>query len=128
MATISSDRRALTRAIRDRQTKTGKSYADARTDVLRIQELAESGEYTYDEAQQVFDDPANDVMCEICGWTYGMVCPECAGCGCDHRCTGWRHAEFASDDADPEEYRVECEECGGSYDSRHGSNGYDCTC
>lgn len=58
-----------------------------------------------------------------------MVCPECPkGCACETRCSGWRHHEFAAGDTDPEEYRRDCEECGGSYDARYGSNGYDCTC
>lgn len=38
-------------------------------------------------------------LCDICGWTIGMVCPECPGCGCyTGRCTGWRHSEYAHDD------------------------------
>ncbi|WP_060178018.1 hypothetical protein [Streptomyces sp. IMTB 1903] len=45
---------------------------------------------------------ADDVMCTACLWTYGIICPECAGCGCSTRCSGWRHAEYAQDD-DPAE-------------------------
>lgn len=38
---------------------------------------------------------ADDVLCERCGWTYGMICPECLpGCGCSRGCSGWRHAEY----------------------------------
>jgi hypothetical protein len=129
MTVDSSTRRAQTRTIRDRQAATGKSYADARTDVLRIQEIAGEDGITFAEAAAVFDDPRNQTMCEDCYWTYGMACPECAkGCGCETRCPGWRHKEFAAQPDDPEEYRRDCEECGGSYDSRYGSNGYDCTC
>ena len=57
-------------------------------------------------------------MCDRCGWTYNMACPECNGCGCDHQCTGWRHREYTGDDPDPEEY---CGECGAM-------NGYQCNC
>lgn len=72
----------------------------------------------------------NTIMCEVCGWTWGMICPECAkGCGCETRCTGWRHNEFANAyEADPAEFEVHCPDCGGSYDSRHGPDGYNCSC
>ncbi|PZG19928.1 hypothetical protein [Nonomuraea aridisoli] len=49
------------------------------------------------EAVAVMTDPANQAMCERCGWTHGMVCPECSGCGYENgRCTGWRHREDPS--------------------------------
>ncbi|WP_329126102.1 hypothetical protein [Streptomyces sp. NBC_01353] len=74
---------------------------------------------TYKEAvdylRQQQNDPANQVMCERCGWTYGMVCPECAkGCGCEYECTGWRHAEMraATGDYDEDNDPGGCEECG----------------
>jgi hypothetical protein len=67
---------------------------------------------TYREAldylHQQQNDPRNQVLCDRCGWTGGMACPECAGCGCDHGCTGWRHAEY---DPDPEPMSG-CRECG----------------
>ena len=62
------------------------------------------------------NDPANQVMCKTCGWTYGMVCPECAeGCGCEYECTGWRHAEMraATGDYDEDDDNgMGCSECG----------------
>lgn len=81
--------------------------------------MQESGD-DYAGAVVFLEDPANRTMCETCGWTFGMVCPECSGCGCDSGCTGWRHREFA--DADDERYaEVWCEECGA--DSH-----YQCSC
>jgi hypothetical protein len=54
---------------------------------------------TFEEASAWYDDPANQLLCGTCGWTLGMICPECAkGCGCETSCTGWRHAEYAGDD------------------------------
>lgn len=74
---------------------------------------------TYPEALDYLrkqqNDPANKVMCTTCGWTYGMVCPECAkGCGCEYECTGWRHAEMraATGDYDEDEDSYGCPECG----------------
>lgn len=36
----------------------------------------------------------HDTLCESCGWTYSMICPECAsGCGCStglHGMAPWR--------------------------------------
>lgn len=67
-------------------------------------------------------DSANHVMCNRCGWTNAMVCPECTGCGCYNlRCSGWRHAEYMTDDELAE--LNECPECGG--DRR---NDYACRC
>ncbi|MFD6401188.1 bifunctional DNA primase/polymerase [Nocardia sp. NPDC060249] len=80
---------------------------------------------TYDEALAEMNNPLNHTFCEECGWTNGMVCPECPGCGCyNGRCTGWRHHEFAADDDEPDEddgwY---CEGCGAN------DTAYDvCTC
>ncbi|MFJ6486607.1 hypothetical protein ACIQK6_41835 [Streptomyces sp. NPDC091682] len=74
---------------------------------------------TYAEAvdylRQEQADPRNQVLCETCGWTNGMVCPECAkGCGCEYQCTGWRHEEMraATGDYDEDSDRYGCEECG----------------
>ncbi|MER8003057.1 hypothetical protein [Streptomyces sp. NPDC095613] len=74
---------------------------------------------TYREAvdylRQQQNDPANQVMCRTCGWTYGMVCPECAkGCGCEYQCSGWRHEEMraATGDYDEADDPYGCEECG----------------
>jgi hypothetical protein len=77
---------------------------------------------TYDDALAWLDDPANEVMCDTCGWTWGMVCPECdKGCGCETRCTGWRHKDWSNsgDDEDMDD-RWECEECGGGDDAYTG--------
>ncbi|MFL4496508.1 hypothetical protein ACJ6WD_35500 [Streptomyces sp. VTCC 41912] len=74
---------------------------------------------TYREAvdylRQQQNDPANQVMCRTCGWTYGMVCPECAkGCGCEYQCSGWRHEEMraATGDYDADDDPYGCPECG----------------
>jgi len=75
---------------------------------------------TYAQAADFLDNPplTFQVMCERCGWTYGMICPECdPGCGCSTGCTGWRHDE----DRDP----TYCRDCGA------GSSGNpyeECTC
>ncbi|MFB8023939.1 hypothetical protein ACFC36_35800 [Streptomyces rubiginosohelvolus] len=58
-------------------------------------------------------DPRNQVMCETCGWTFGMVCPECPGCGCyNGQCSGWRHHEYAEPDFDSDYDPNACQECG----------------
>lgn len=87
---------------------------------------------TYREAvdylRQQQNDPANQIMCRLCGWTYGMVCPECAtGCGCEYECTGWRHEEMraATGDYDPDDDPNACPECGAG----GGSDPYgECVC
>jgi hypothetical protein len=70
---------------------------------------------TYREAvdylRQQQNDPRNQLLCEKCGWTNGMVCPECPGCGCySNQCSGWRHREYADDDPDYDQNA--CPECG----------------
>lgn len=90
---------------------------------------------TYREAvdylTQEKNDPRNQIMCGKCDWTYGMICPECPGCGCyNSQCSGWRHTEFQADmdaatgessDYDP----IACEECGAG----GGGNPYgECCC
>ncbi|MCX4783327.1 hypothetical protein [Streptomyces sp. NBC_01264] len=43
----------------------------------------------------------HDLMCTRCGWTFGMLCPECGpGCGCSTECSGWRHSEYRQDEDD----------------------------
>jgi hypothetical protein len=75
---------------------------------------------TVPEALAVLNAPENQLLCGICGWTNGMVCPECAkGCGCETRCSGWRHSEYGPEDDDPQ--TQECPGCGadigeGSYE------------
>ncbi|MEU6562665.1 hypothetical protein [Nocardia nova] len=116
------DSRALTRAARTRANEHEIPYQRAREDVIAIHELAAANELTFAEAEVVHDDPRNELLCETCGWTVGMVCPECPGCGCyNGRCSGWRHREYMHEDDLDELYA--CEECGG--DTR---TGYDCAC
>jgi hypothetical protein len=118
--------KARKHAIRDRMAATGERYTAAaraldapyRPGLISVSERMQESGGTYAEAVAFLEDPANGLLCEICGWTNAMACPECAGCGCDTRCTGWRHAEFRHDD-DPDPNA--CEECGAtSY--------YDCNC
>jgi hypothetical protein len=88
---------------------------------------------TYREAvdylRQEQNDPANQVLCERCGWLNKHVCPECEkGCGCERECSGWRHEEMAYDEPDDEyddpDRNVYCRECGAG-----SSSPYDeCTC
>ncbi|WP_370973651.1 hypothetical protein [Amycolatopsis sp. cg9] len=114
------DSRALTRAARKRSSERELPYQTARTDVLAIRQLMDDGELTFDEAEAVYDDPANKLLCETCGWTVGMVCPECVpGCGCNNgRCSGWRHEEYMSDD-ERDELNA-CPDCGGDVTSPYG--------
>jgi hypothetical protein len=118
-------------AVRARMATTGERYTTAaraldapfEPGLISVSDrMQESGD-TYAEAVAWLQDPANRTMCDICGWTNGMVCPECPGCGCYNlRCSGWRHQEAMTDD-ELEELRQDdrCEECGASY-------GYDCNC
>lgn len=56
----------------------------------------------------------DDVLCERCGWTFGMMCPECSkGCGCSVGCTGWRHWEYGDQDDDAGPYDCGDDECEG---------------
>lgn len=88
------------------------------------EQMAVSGQ-CYREAAATLEapDPGDEVLCETCGWTVGMICPECPGCGCyNGRCSGWRHEEYMDEDEAAELRELErCEECGadtsmGSYD------------
>ncbi|MFD4050154.1 hypothetical protein ACFWSF_32170 [Streptomyces sp. NPDC058611] len=75
---------------------------------------------TYREAVEALAarraDPRNQTLCEDCGWTVGMTCPECAkGCGCEYQCSGWRHEEMRAatgDYGDDPDSGVYCDECG----------------
>lgn len=121
-----SENRALKRAARSRASAEGVPYGTARkTELAILARMDETGE-PYTEAEAVVTDPANEVLCETCGWTVSMVCPECSGCGCcNHSCSGWRHREYMHEDdrAELEAAEAECPECGG--DTR---TGYDCDC
>lgn len=87
--------------------------------------MAETGE-TYQQAADAVDparDRSDEIACHKCGWTYGMLCPECPGCGCYNlKCSGWRHHENMTDDELEQFY--ECQECGG--DTRNWP--YSCSC
>ena len=115
-------------AIRDRMAAAGERYTAAARAIdapyepglLSVSEVMQERGFTYAEAVAFLEDPAHRTMCEDCGWTFGMVCPECSGCGCDRSCSGWRHREFAADD-DPDYADLYCEECGA--DSH-----YQCSC
>ncbi|HEX6359494.1 hypothetical protein [Actinophytocola sp.] len=106
-----ANHRGLTRAARRRAKAMGISHQKAYEDVQAIRELMHVEDWTWDEAEAFYDDPGNELLCEKCGWTVAMVCPECPGCGCyNGRCSGWRH-DVAFDDGEPEEDII-CEECG----------------
>lgn len=115
--------RALTRVARRRARQKNLPYQQAREDAVLIHQLMDDNELSWEEAEAAYDNPANQLLCETCGWTLGMICPECPGCGCyTGQCSGWRHREYRSDD-EPDERREDecCEECGadvslGSYD------------
>ncbi|MEU4948075.1 hypothetical protein ACFYN3_35580 [Streptomyces lavendulae] len=53
------------------------------------------------------------LLCETCGWTLRMLCPECGpGCGCSTACSGWRHGEYQQDEEDePGDCDDECPGC-----------------
>jgi hypothetical protein len=108
----------------------GATEDEAAGQVEAIEQIAAENGTCYDDAAEWFDAPGNQVMCETCGWTWSMVCPECPkGCGCDDTgCTGWRHGEFTEYDADDDDadyHQADCPDCGGSYDFR---TGYGCAC
>ncbi|MCF6467321.1 hypothetical protein FAF44_02690 [Nonomuraea sp. MG754425] len=74
----------------------GKKYTEVRDELL---DWLDGREETPGEAVAIMTDPANEILCEDCGWTVGMVCPECSkGCGCETDCTGWRHREYMHPD------------------------------
>lgn len=115
--------RALTCAARRRAGAKNLPYQQAREDVQVVHQVMAEDELTWDEVQAVYDDPATQLLCEKCGWTVGMVCPQCPGCGCyNGRCSGWRHQEYLSgDERDELSEAQRCDECGadtslGSYD------------
>lgn len=117
MTVMSRDHAALTR-----MKQTGENYSAALEAVQTIRAYRQDTDCTWAEATAWYDNPANKVACTTCGWTYGMLCPECPGCGCyNFTCSGWRHQEFM-DEEDLAQLHA-CPECGG--DTR---NNYDCRC
>jgi len=120
------DKHAFAAAVRLRMAHAGEDEATATTAVEAIRDRALGDGVTFAEAQAEYDDPRNEILCEKCGWTVGMVCPECPGCGCyNGSCSGWRHEEFMHEDErrEREQLRNECPECGGDM-----QNHYDCRC
>lgn len=107
----------------------GETHDEARDSVQVIEDIAVEHGTSYEAAEQWYDSPGNQLMCETCGWTNNMVCPECPkGCGCETNCTGWRHRDYMAglgSDDEPNEYEFDCDDCGGSYNSR---TGYGCAC
>ena len=77
------DTRARTRAIRAHQAATGLSYTAAaaaldapwKPGYISITECMQENGYDYAGAVAFLEDPANELLCEICGWTVGMICP-----------------------------------------------------
>lgn len=107
--------------IRNRMAYAEETYSKAAEKVESIREVMAEMDLDFEDAQDYVDDPANQVMCRTCGWTYGMICPECLpGCGCNpHGCTGYRHDGGGNDfEDDPDD--DDCD-CGGSLP-------YDCVC
>jgi hypothetical protein len=85
--------RDLARATRElMKHRPDATYTACRAELV---EFLDGTDYTPAEAVRIMTDPANELLCETCGWTAGMTCPECAGCGCSEGCTGWRHQEYA---------------------------------
>lgn len=82
-----------------------KILADERTDLLVDAVNRFEGVTTYAAALHVITtEPCYQLLCEKCGWTLDMICPECPGCGCySDECDGWRHRNFAGDDLDDED-------------------------
>lgn len=96
-------------------TTTAPAAISTRDDEDWITELMEGNGWSREEAITFADDPGNETLCNRCGWTVSMVCPECAeGCGCAVGCSGWRHAEWGGDD-DDENSGNYCAECGGDF-------------
>lgn len=80
--------------------------------MLGIRERMAEADETYEQAEAWYDDPANAMLCGTCGWSRGMVCPECPrGCGCVVGCSGWRHREWGLLDDDEDDDHG-CRECG----------------
>lgn len=73
---------------------------------------------TYAEAVAMVEDPVNQILCDKCGWTKGMACPDCAsGCGCNVECSGWRHNKF---DGELDDDEGGCPECGADDGTTYG--------
>jgi len=123
-----SQNRLLTRAARARAQARQIPYTAAREELCWMQALVDEGSCeNWDEADAYVRDPRNQLLCRVCGWTFGMICPECSkGCGCQVGCSGWRHREWGQNDSDEyEDPYAFCEECGGQVNVL---TGYGCAC
>lgn len=85
--------------------------------------MANWGLTTYAAAVAMVEDPFRQVLCEKCGWTKGMACPDCKdGCGCNTECSNWRHIQYTYD-----EDEHGCIECGGDDGQTYGCSCFDPT-
>ena len=98
------------KAALQRRAKRRRAVRQREQQILNVMEWG----YSRAEAAEFIDDPLNEMLCDDCGWTVGMVCPECSkGCGCERNCSGWRHGEYRGDDDDSDsDDQTECEGCG----------------
>lgn len=95
---------------------------DARRFEQAVDELFAESDWSRAECRAYLLDPLNETLCDDCGWSMGMVCPECErGCGCETRCSGWRHSEYFDDDDPDSRDEFECEGCGAGHE-------YHCVC
>lgn len=91
-----------TPAARRRRLKRRRAERAFEAQVLELWENG-GGEWSKGYCRAWLLDPGNQTLCEQCGWTLSMVCPECEeGCGCVTYCTGWRHSEYGGGDDDPD--------------------------
>lgn len=83
---------------------------DDETQILLVDAITTyQGVTSYTSALQVIKtEPRYKVLCEVCGWSLAMICPECSrGCGCETRCTGWRHSNYVADLEDEPDWETE---------------------
>ncbi|THA72476.1 hypothetical protein E6R60_26460 [Streptomyces sp. A0642] len=95
--------RDLLQPVRVKHTELLKLLADQRClELVGLMEFFGGEVTTHAEAVHILDtDPRFRTLCETCGWSLSMICPECSqGCGCSTDCTGWRHREHGSEDDD----------------------------
>lgn len=91
-----------------------KILGDERAELIceLIEEYADLNTYA-ETVAYIETSPRFQILCEKCGWTLAMICPECPGCGCyNGQCSGWRHAEYAFEDDDEHDDPNACPECG----------------
>jgi hypothetical protein len=84
-------------AVRDRMAAAGETYMvaaraldapyvhpDGSADSWSITEVMQERDVDgYAGAVAWLEDPGRQTLCEDCGWTVAMACPECSpGCGC----------------------------------------------